>query len=130
MPHRCCVPNCKSNSSKEKEYISTFFFLKDPARKALWCKHIPRKNFEPTATTSICIKHFHSKFFHKGNKNQSRVRLNKVAYPSIFPDLPKYLSSTPPSNIQDPQRSVDRMKDYDESVIKDWKEKDIINNID
>ena len=123
MPHRCCVPDCKSNSPNEKNYASTFFFPKDPTRKSLWCKNIHRKNFVPTSTTSICVKHFHGQFLKKlrhgsADNNYSRIRLTKDAYPSIFPDLPKYLFSIPLSHSHDPQRRRDRVNEYNEALMK------------
>ena len=75
-------------------------------------------------------KTFHSQFLKKGNADNSRIHPTKDAYPSIFPDLPKYLSSIPPSHSHDPQRRRDRINKHNETLMKNWQKEDAISNID
>lgn len=132
MPHRCCVPKCSSNTKKNDNYVSTFFFPKDEKRKKLWIKKINRANFVPNSTSSVCIVHFHNSFIIKKpadnskKKVKTRPTLTKDAYPSIFPNQPKYLSSIPASNVHDPKRRYDRIKERDKSMFNEWDKNDII----
>ena len=84
MPHRCCVPDCKSNSTNEKTMFLHSSFQRIQQESFCGVKK-SRKNFEPTSTTSICIKHFHCQFLKKGNADNSRIIIprNKDAYPSF-----------------------------------------------
>ena len=51
-------------------------------------------------------------------QTNSRNPLNKDAYPSIIPDLLKYLSSIPPSLSHDPQQRRDRVNEYNETSVQ------------
>lgn len=107
MPNKCCVPGCNSNYSSflkdsNNKAVSVFKFPKDTALKLLWIKAIPRKNFEPSNFSVVCKLHFKSSDFIYDKHLQpdgtckdlilNRPRLRNEAIPSIFPNLPFYLS--------------------------------------
>ena len=87
--------------------VSFHRFPSDPVESAKWVRHIHRDNFTATDHTRICSKHFASSDYvdHRTDINSSRNRgalkrrrLKLGVYPTIFPTLPAYLSSS--SNAQ------------------------------
>lgn len=104
MVRKCCVPLCRSNYNKDDK-ISTFKFPDDERQRNLWIRKINRENFIPTKYSAICIIHFEEKFIsrtidHKTEEGEilsvSRKfpQLRSEAFPSIFPNLPSYLSTS------------------------------------
>ncbi|KAF2902885.1 hypothetical protein ILUMI_03297 [Ignelater luminosus] len=105
MPRRCCVPGCRSNydsSLKENnKCVTTFSFPKDDERKLQWIRTIPRKDWTPSCSAVVCVKHFcesdiiyHDKWLlSDGTVQQLSLRNPKLkpeAVPCIFPNLPSY----------------------------------------
>lgn len=100
MPSRCCVPGCKNNYDKTKKVVgnkSVFLFPKEAERRDLWLKRINRKNFVVTEHSVVCIDHFDEKFIIR-----DKLKLSTDAFPSKFPNQPKYLSVKLPPNRRDP----------------------------
>ncbi|GBL93585.1 hypothetical protein AVEN_25593-1 [Araneus ventricosus] len=58
MPSICCAQGCKSNYSPTTETIRVFKFPNKDDLKDQWLRKIPRKDFTPTASSVVCIKHF------------------------------------------------------------------------
>ena len=57
MPDRCCIPNCSSNSDGTP-YVRAFHFPQNEELYQKWVKIIPRKDWQPTSNSVVCIKHF------------------------------------------------------------------------
>ena len=68
MVNKCCVVGCHSNY-KRKE-----IFPSDEDIKNRWIKFVNRKNWQPTSSAAICIKHFEGKVLKKG-EHEKRFRL-------------------------------------------------------
>ncbi|XP_065651124.1 uncharacterized protein LOC136079317 [Hydra vulgaris] len=86
MVNKCCVVNCRSNYHNYGEVSTVVFsFPKNEELKKYWIKFVNRKDWTPTNSSVICIKHFEKKYYKKGNKNQ-RFRLikNLKPIPTIF----------------------------------------------
>lgn len=59
MPDKCCVPNCNANyASTEQGYTTVFRFPSDPNLRQEWIRKIPRKNWEPSKWSVVCVNHF------------------------------------------------------------------------
>lgn len=121
MTKECCIPICNSNygsSLKESgaKYISMFSFPKSEEAKRKWLRAIPRDNWSPSQYSTVCAKHFCDseiikveRHFNSDGTYQDvplkNPKLLESAIPSIFPNLPKYLSFKSRSDCQrtDPQ---------------------------
>lgn len=112
MPSRCSVTGCDSNyesSLKGKQKgpgISVFKFPKNEERKQSWIRAIPRKDLLSTDSSVVCQLHFQPDdiilydkqlLSDESFKQQPlrRPRLKDTAIPSIFPNLPGYLTKPP-----------------------------------
>lgn len=151
MPRRCCVPGCKSNYDsvlkQSKKVISTFSFPKDQHRIVKWTKAIPRKDWIPTKNSVVCANHFiddhiiRFETFTTPNGDIKKVplkypKLKESAVPSIFNNLPKYLSLSQEKNTRkDPelrrkmnlQRCEEEIDNFlQEDMIRDYEH--FINN--
>ena len=98
---------CRSGYGKEKlpKGVSSHIFPKDPARRELWIKAIPRSSFEPARKAVVCSLHFEDSDFEKTRKDSNprrqlgllkNRRLKPDAVPRKFPGLPGYLSNQRP----------------------------------
>ncbi|CAH1106819.1 unnamed protein product [Psylliodes chrysocephalus] len=59
MLPKCCVPGCTSNyASSQEGYVTVFWFPVEVNKRELGLKNIPRKDWSPTKTSVVCIKHF------------------------------------------------------------------------
>lgn len=99
MPNRCCVPGCDTNSGHSKGYTSTFFFPKDPVKRAEWTKQlVERLSFEPSLSSVICIKHFGEQFIVREDvltRDDGSVLRAKRKRPKLTPDaVPSLLLSS------------------------------------
>ncbi|GFO30720.1 THAP domain-containing protein 11 [Plakobranchus ocellatus] len=140
MPRKCCVPNCKGNYS-ETEKVSVFHFPADEERKRLWCKKIPRADFQPTSQSVVCEKHFDENFIIRIDKavrpdgtilsvKRDRPKLTADAFPSIFPMCPSYLSSSVATKRKAPDdRRNEQLKRDNESFFN-WIEADKIRDFE
>ena len=92
MVNKCCVVGCRSNY-KGEEIVPVFSFPSDEDIKNRWIKFVNRKDWQPTSSAVICIKHFEGKFLKKG-EHKKRFRLIKTlkSIPTI------YLASTKTSS--------------------------------
>lgn len=111
MGFKCCVPGCRSgyqySNSNSNSNISMHAFPSDNSLKKLWLHkiHVHRDNFTPSKHTRVCSLHFNENDFRletkdscnrlKNNPILRRRHLKEHAIPSIFPNQPSYLSSTP-----------------------------------
>ena len=76
--------DCRSNCAGE-ERTTVFSFPKEESLRKIWIKFAHRKEWEPTTSSFICIRHFEEKYYRKG-KNDKRYRLTKTMkpVPTIF----------------------------------------------
>ena len=126
MPFKCCVTGCKSNYNANEGYVSVFRFP-DKSRN-LWIRKIPRANLEVTNNTRICIRHFDERFIirnfqYVGPDGLPRSEPRDVpiltddAFPSIFPELPQYLSEKVPAQRKDPEKRRMEIDQRDDAVV-------------
>ncbi|KAH7953707.1 hypothetical protein HPB49_011506 [Dermacentor silvarum] len=86
----CCVPHCKSQSSRTKG-VSFHQFPSDAELVAKWLKNISRENLvvnDKSASTVVCSRHFLSTDYVPG----CRIRkLLPGVVPTVFDEYPSYL---------------------------------------
>ncbi|XP_069704837.1 uncharacterized protein [Periplaneta americana] len=102
MPRRCCVPGCRSNYDStlksSGKYVSAFSFPKDENRRQAWIHAISRKDWTPSPSSTVCIKHFDEKevnlhdIYRQPDGTLTKLllncpRLSKDAVPSKFENL-------------------------------------------
>lgn len=70
MPHRCCVPNCNLGYTYKPgcEEKVKMFSTNDVKMQQKWTKLIPRKNYQVTRYSYVCVKHFADEDIDKGKK--------------------------------------------------------------
>ena len=79
MVFKYCVVNCRSNYASEKK--NPFFsFPKEEYLQKIWIKFVNRKDWEPTNSSFIYIKHFEDKYYQNGEGNK-QFRLMKTLKP-------------------------------------------------
>lgn len=141
MPRKCSVPGCKSNYDSEcritKTTITTFSFPKDDTLRNKWLRAIPRENWTPSKATVVCVLHFEDRYVitHQDYKNYDGVmqklllrcpRLAVDAVPTIFPNLPAYLSKQAPPERKTPDERRTEMLNRHAKAVQDFLEADNI----
>ncbi len=102
------IKGCKTGygNAKLPPGVSNHLFPRDPEKRQLWIKAIPRDDWIPSAKSVICSLHFSQSDFKTERTDSNsrrklgelkRKRLKEDAIPRIFPGLPSYLSSQRPS---------------------------------
>ena len=102
---------CRSGYGQEKlpEGVSAHIFPKDPIRRDLWIKAIPRADWIPAQNARVCSLHFEDSDYKGARKDSNPSRqlgelktrqLKLDAVPRKFPGLPAYLSSARPKERQ------------------------------
>ena len=115
----CCAPGCDSGYDHHTNNVSFHRFPSDVEKSAKWVRRIHRENFTPTTHSRVCSKHFAASDYidQRSDSNSSRNRgklqrrrLKPDAYPTIFPNLPSYLTTS--SNVERSTKSLasNRMK--------------------
>ena len=115
MVNKCCVVGCRSNY-KGEEIVPVFSFPSDEDIKNRWIKFVNRKDWQPTSSAVICIKHFEGKFLKKG-EHEKRFRLIKTLkpIPTIYPASTKTSSTYKVSlTRKSPKKRVFQEDQYDE----------------
>jgi hypothetical protein len=131
MPQKCCAPGCSANYDNSGEYVSVFRFPDDPVRRQLWLKRIPRENLVITKNTVICRKHFEERFVVTVDKikcadgqellvNRERPKLTDDAFPSIFQNVPSYLSTPVQPPRKDPEVRRQEQERLHEQSFVEW----------
>lgn len=106
MPNKCCAVNCKSGyvSSVLKNVTFHSFPFHNEELLKLRIRRISRKNYYPTKHSRLCSLHFIESDFLTSSVDSNTTRkkskedtlklkrLKPNAAPSLFPNLPKYLS--------------------------------------
>ena len=142
----CCVPGCRSGYSSSPKVPNVTFhkFPADKDRRDLWIRRIHR-DFIPGEAHRVCSRHFRESDFKttSADTNQRRKRTNDqlsrrvlktTAFPSVFEDLPSYLTVEP---AKEPSCSLAtssaRLEAENARIIQqvsDFEESDVIKCID
>ncbi len=148
MPDHCSVPGCKSGyETKEKAGRAKVSFHKFPEKVSLrmaWLKAIHRdlKTWTPTTYSRVCSVHFREDDYtasrdtniHRKQKRQNTRRsLKKEAVPSVFPNLPGYLSTPPPTARETSASSSQRWEKQQramESEVQAFFQADSLSSLD
>ena len=145
MPLNCCVPGCRGNYRGTKEHpferVSVFKIPDDPDMRAKWMRMIPRDNLIVNERTVVCEKHFVSHFIIRVDTSaradgsilsvpRKIPKLAVDAYPSVFPNLPSYLSEEPAVKRKTPDSRRTEMDVRDEQRFENWMFDDQIVNFD
>ena len=131
MVFKCCMVNCRSNYAGE-EKSTVFSFPKEEHLRKIWIKFVNRKDWEPTNSSYICIKHFEDKYYQKGEGNK-RFRLIKTLkpVPTIFdPINPNFRNSSAcqvTSPVSVPRKSP-RKRVYQEYQYQSFFADNVIKN--
>ena len=105
----CAAYQCTSQYDNEGETTETTlhrFPLKNDKLLRKWLRNIARKNFYPSSNSRLCSKHFHASDFNTSSSDSNKTRrkkngvewkptrryLKKDAIPTIFDNLPSYLT--------------------------------------
>lgn len=143
MVNKCCVPGCDSNYKRKHgspKKTSCFEFPKDEIQREKWIRKIPREDLKVTKYTVVCEKHFLEediiRFDTLPGKDghpdihvpRTRVKLRVGACPSIFPNLPSYLTSIPPPQRTSPETKRRKICDREEEKFNDFLEMDKIDS--
>ena len=127
MGRKCCVPGCRTNYEDESKF-SVFTFPKDDDLKRKWLRQIPRE-LEVTKQTVVCELHFLKEFVLREDAitrsdgtllvvPRKIPKLSKDAYPSIFPNLPGYMSSLPRPKRKCPDKRRQEVRQREEQAEK------------
>ena len=101
---KCFVPGCTSGYKSCTTKFSLFKPPKSPSKLDAWSRAIPRADKALTENCKVCEIHFESQFIDRAfttvvhgqiiSIDRIRPRLADDAVPTIFPNLPKYLTKT------------------------------------
>jgi hypothetical protein len=111
MVYKCCAYGCKSGytiHSSTTEKVTFHKFPRDASECNKWIRFNPRKDFKPSKHSRMCSLHFLTTDFVEEHQDSNKTRkkkftnkmllcryLKKDAVPSVFPNAPAYLSTTP-----------------------------------
>ena len=132
MVFMCYVVNCCLNYAGE-EKTTVFSYPKEEHLRKIWIKLVNRKDWEPTNSSYICIKHFEDKYYQKGGGNK-RFRLIETLkpVPTIFdPNNPDFQNCsafqvTSPASIP---RKSSRKRLYQEYQYQSFLADDVIKTL-
>ena len=110
-----------------------FFPLKNKSLRKIWIRFVDRKDWEPTPSSFICIKHFEEKHYWKG-KNDKRYRLTKTLkpVPTIFNSNIQTSQCSSSSHIISPvtvPRRSPRKRIYQDHQYQSFMNYDLINKL-
>ena len=97
MPHKCCIPQWKSNylseEKKKNEKVSVYRFSVDKQETKKWIRAIPRENVVVNNNTQVCHYHWppNRKLFISYRCKEAPTEL-----PSVFDGIPASCLSSPP----------------------------------
>ncbi|KAH9383615.1 hypothetical protein HPB48_025308 [Haemaphysalis longicornis] len=105
----CFAPGCASgyvSSRQSGQHVSLFSVPKDPVRFEAWRRAVPRADKSLDARSALCEHHFDEQYIDrcfthviKGETVEiprERPLLKADAVPTIFPNVPAYLSKKAP----------------------------------
>ncbi|XP_066596027.1 THAP domain-containing protein 2-like [Prorops nasuta] len=107
----CSAPFC--NNSSSKGYLMKIF-PRDPIRRALWVKNVPRENWSPTRNSFLCEIHFTAEMWEQNCSG----KLRKDAVPTIFGFfLKKPRVNTSQENYDDNNQTKESVNDVDNNAV-------------
>ena len=132
MVYKCCVVDCQSNCVGEERTI-VFSFPKEESLRKIWIRFENRKDWEPTPSSFIYIKHFKEKYYRK-DKNDKRYRLTKTLkrVPTIFNPKIQTSQCSSSSHIISPvtvPRRSPRKRIYQDDQYQSFINYDLINKL-
>ena len=141
MPRKCRGNYRKCKGVSDEVDNSVFRFPKDTERRAEWIRRIPQANLDVETVTDnmvVCERHFDSRFIirtHSATLADGSVVssprdspiLDKDAIPTIFPNVPSYLSSTAPQKRKHPDDRRAQCEVQDEQRLNQWHDSDVVN---
>lgn len=112
----CFVPGCTTGYKSNKNKLSLFLVPKDLSIREDWRKAIPRADKVLDETCCVCETHFEPNFIERHYRHvidgkevltpRGKPLLKNDAIPTIFPNLPHYLSKKLPKKRSIRERSV------------------------
>ena len=154
MTKKCSAPGCRSGYDSEKKNndtsvsaIKLFEFPKNEERRKLWISKVPRANWIPSKYAYLCELHFREEDFQheRGDTNTTRQeanegkpvvrkRLKHVAFPTVWPNCPSYLTAKPVNQRKTTVATVEarekKEKTAKEAELKDERARDHFSNLD
>ena len=131
MVNKCSAPGCTTGyNNKMPTGVSLHKFPSSPRMKVKWINALHRVDFTPGASARICSLHFHEDDFIRIRKdsNTRRIRsltstltksyLKNTAIPSVFPNLPSYLSSPPVPMREEAPTSTKRLEMENQRILE------------
>lgn len=116
----CFVPGCTSGYKSCKKKFSLFGVPKDEETYRKWQRNIPRADKPLERNAAVCEVHFDPQFVSRHFEHniqgeivrveRSRPFLKPEAIPTIFPNVPKYLSKPVPKKRQPKERLDPRLE--------------------
>ena len=93
MVNKCCIYNCRSNYAVENHTV-VFSFPRDDDLKKILVRFVNRKDWSPSNSSVICIKHFEKEYLKMGEgKKRCRLDMSMKPIPTLF-DLSTHASSS------------------------------------
>jgi len=146
MPRKCSVIGCRANYGKRKsandedKACSVFRFPKDAGRLQEWLRKIPQENLTSDQISDymgVCERHFDPRYIVRDytfKKSDGTVFtsprgvpvLSDDAVPTLFPNTPSYLSTTPPPKRRNPDDRRAEASARDDELLHDWLADDTI----
>ena len=94
MVNKCCIYNCRSDYAGENHTV-VFSFPRDDDLKKIWVIFVNRKDWSPSNSNVICIKHFEKKYLKmREGKKRCRLDMSMKPVPTIFDPSTHASSST------------------------------------
>ena len=85
MVNTCCIDGCKRGWVDGKFRGFTFPTKKRPEITTKWKEFVGKKNWTPTDHSTICYKHFDTKFYNRGKRWTLLWKLGPV--PTLYPPV-------------------------------------------
>ena len=131
MVFKCCVVKCHSYCAGQ-EKLTVFSFPKEEHLRKIWIRFVNRKDWEPTNSSYICIKHFEDKYYQKGEGNK-RFRLIKTLkpVPTMFDPSNSNFQNSSACQVTSPvsiPRKSPRKRSYQEDQYQSFLADDVIKN--
>ena len=147
MVNSCIAPGCHSGYKATKatsheeiavgdkddpgDTLSYHKFPTDPELLGQWLHAIPRKDWQPSSNARVCSKHFRPEDYQEKSVDTNEWRKSKMekaslarrklkpgAIPSIFPNLPHYLSKAMPKERKTSATASKRWEKEEEVLQK------------
>ena len=94
MVNKCCIYNCRSKYTGGNHTV-VFSFPRDDDLKKIWVIFVNRKDWSPSNSNVICIKHFEKKYLKmREGKKRCRLDMSMKPVPTIFDPSTHASSST------------------------------------